>query len=408
MMISKLVVAIALTASSTVSAFGPASTSPITRTTTTNLQMVGNMPDAERMKKIMEEESGNPENLKASADMLKNLKPDDLDTMLSQMDNMPAAQREQMQAMGMNPELMRKSVEMMKSNPEMAKQMANMMETMSPEQIMDKSRAAQSAFETANPQTVTASDVVDAQVVDEDTDDDDEEEDEPIPPPAADILDTLYQTAELMSSPPSGKVTYAGFSAVPPVSLLIGTDAVRDVSLRELKECWADGSLGATRVDRAGFERVWVEVQEYFSSPIIEKARERAVGQKARTTTTAASAAPSAVPSIVGDAISNAQMDQVKNMSDGDMESMLEQMQDMTPAMQDQMKAMGVDPKMMQKTADMMNSNPLMKNAARMMMKNMSPEQMRNASQQAQEQMSNMSPEEREEAIRRLEEQGKQ
>ena len=411
-MISKLVVTIGLTASSTVSAFGPASTtSPTTThtTTTTNLHMVGNMPDAERMKKIMEEESRNPENVKASAEMLKNLKPEDLDTMLSQMDNMPAAQREQMQAMGMNPELMRKSVEMMKSNPEMAKQMANMMETMSPEQIMEKSRAAQNAFEAANPQTAAASSsgVVDAQVVDKDTDDgaEEEEEEEPIPPPAADILDTLYRAAELMSSPPTGKVTYAGFSTIPPISLLIGTDAERDVSLKELKECWADGSLGATRVDRAGFERVWVEVQEYFSTPIIEKARERAVGQKARTTV-ASVASP--VQPIVGDAISDTQMDQVKNMSDDDMNMMLEQMQNMTPAMQDQMKAMGVDPRMMQKTADMMNSNPLMKNAARMMMKNMSAEQMRNASQRAQEQMSKMTPEEREEALKRLEEQSKQ
>jgi len=353
----------------------------------------------------MEEESQNPENLKASAEVLKNLNPDDLDTMLAQMDNMPAAQRQQMEAMGMNPELMRKSVELMKSNPQMAKQMANMMETMTPDQIMDKSRQAQQAFEAAN---APAAPVVDAQMITNNSEDDDGEEEDAIPPPDADILDTLYRTAELMSSPPTGMVTLAGFSAVPPVSLLIGTDSERDVSLTELKECWADGSLGATRVDRAGFERVWIEVQEYFSSPVIEKARQRASEQRGTAAVSVASSVVGGGAPVVGDAISDNQMQQVKNMSDGDMENMLGQMQDMSPAMQDQMKAMGVDPKMMQKTADMMNSNPLMKNAARMMMKNMSAEQMRTASQQAQEQMAKMSPEEREEAIKRLEDQAKQ
>jgi len=309
-----------------------------------------------------------------------------------------------MKSMGMNPELMRKSVEMMKSNPEMAKQMANMMDTMSPDQIMEKSRDAQALFEEANPSSAS---VVDAQI--EEDDDDDEEEGEPIPPPDAATLDTFYRTAELMSSPSTGKVTFAGFSSVPPVSLLIGTDTERDVSLKELKECWADGSLGATRVDRSGFERVWVEVQEYFSSPIIDKARERAVVRKATgaVVTSPLVGGGAAKPPVVGDAISDDQMEQVKNMSTQDMETMLQQMENMTPAMQDQMKAMGVDPKMMQKTADMMKNNPLMKNAAQMMMKNMSPEQMRKASQQAQEQMAKMTPEQRDEAIKRLEDQAK-
>ena len=82
-------------------------------------------------------------------------------------------------------------------------------------------------------------------------------------------------------------------------------------------------------------------------------------------------------------------------MSDSDMDNMLQQMNNMSPAQEAQMKAMGVDPEMMKKTANIMNSNPLMKNAAKMMMKNMSADQMKKASQQAQERiMSSMSPEE--------------
>jgi len=52
---------------------------------------------------------------------------------------------------------------------------------------------------------------------------------------------------------------------------------------------------------------------------------------------------------------------------------------------------MGVNTDMIKKTASIMNSNPLMRNAAKMMMKNMSGDQMVKASQQAQQQMSNMS-----------------
>ena len=63
-----------------------------------------------------------------------------------------------------------------------------------------------------------------------------------------------------MSVPPDGKVTFQAFATLPPIAVLSG-DRDQDLSRRELAECWSDGSLGATRVDRAGFERVWKEVQ---------------------------------------------------------------------------------------------------------------------------------------------------
>lgn len=57
---------------------------------------------------------------------------------------------------------------------------------------------------------------------------------------------------------------------------------------------------------------------------------------------------------------------------------------------------------MMKKTAEMMNKNPLMRNAAKMMMKNMSADQMLKASEQVQSQMKNMSEEEMNKMMKEL------
>merc|ERR1740124_1326180 len=196
----------------------------------------------------------------------------------------------------------------------MAKQMSNMMETMTPEEIMEKSRQSQAVFEAAaNPS------IVDAQVIESvSKDDEEDEETEPIPPPDTEVLDTLYRMAELMSTPPTGKVTLAGFSTVPPVALLVGNDDERDLSKKELNECWADGSLGSSRVDRAGFERVWIEVQEYFSLPVMDKARERTVESKSVSVEPRVTGASLPTGAQVAQNISPEQLAQVKNMSDSD------------------------------------------------------------------------------------------
>ena len=418
----------------------PRPASPATTTTTTTTTGTSSStllrstpgPDPERMKQILQEEGTNPENMKATAEMMKNLKPQDIDNMLSEMDRMPASQKAQMKAMGMNPDIMRQSIEMMKNNPAMAKSMAEMMDKMTPEEMLEKSKQAQANIAAATggavvdtpvstTATTAAPSVVDA-VVDDDDDDDDEEESAPIAPPSAETLDTMYRVAELMSDPPTGKVSLQGFSTIPPVALLVGDDIERDLSQRELNECWADGSLGSTRVDRAGFERVWMEVQDFFSLPLVEKSRERSVerkkqqrgGTKPKPDSSSSAVAATPVPStsstaqVVGENISPEQLQQqVKNMSDTDMDSMLGQMKEMTPEQEARMKAMGVDPAMMQKTAEMLKSNPLMKNAAKMMMKNMSPEQMKQASQQAQEQMKNMDPGQMQKMMEDMEKQSK-
>jgi len=378
---------------------------------TTALAMAESEED--RMKKIMQEEAMNPNNMKMAGEQLKNLKPEDLDAVLRDMDNMPAAQLEQMKAMGMNPDLMRQSLQMMKLNPNMAKEMAKMMETMSPEELMAKSKEAQermAASGFAAPISTPAPKIVDAQVTSKQKqeDNDDEEDDEPIPEPDAEVLDAMFKTAELMSTPPSGGVTFAGFSCIPPIALLVDEDTEKDLSKKELGECWADGSLGSTRVDRKGFERVWMEVQEYFTVEIMEKSRERTVAAKAKrgaskSTTITPAAASSSTPTVGANIAPEVLEKQVKNMSDADLDAMLDQMKSMTPEQEARMKAMGVDPAMMQKTANVLKGNPMMKNAAKMMMKTMTPEQMKSMSAKAQEEMKNMSPEDYQKMLDQIE-----
>merc|ERR1711865_722299 len=105
----------------------------------------------------------------------------------------------------------------------------------------------------------------------------------------------------------------------------------------------------------------------------------------------------------VGQALSQDQMkavnEQVKSMSSDDLASMMEQMTDMTPEQEARMKEMGVDPGMMKQSMKMMKDNPMMMKAAQAMMSKMSPEQMLQASQNAQKQMANMSEADKQKAL---------
>ena len=218
-----------------------------------------------------------------------------------------------------------------------------------------------------------------------------------------DVIDAMFKVAELMSDSGTGGCTFAGFASLPVIQLLSG-DREFDLSPSELKECWADGSLGATRVDRTGFERVWNEVQDYFEDDIMTEARKEAkkkFSKKVRSTGTPASpSTPAPTTTTIGEGLDSNQIEEinsrVKNMSDNEVDMVLDQMNKMGPAEEARMRAMGVDPDMMKKTAEMMKNNPMMKKAAQTMMKNMSPEQMLQASKQAQQQMQGMSKEEME------------
>lgn len=220
------------------------------------------------------------------------------------------------------------------------------------------------------------------------------------------VIDSMYRVGELMSKPATGKVTFQAFSTLPPITVLSG-DRDQDLSKQELAECWSEGSLGATRVDRAGFERVWKEVQEYFEEDIMEEARATCHPKVKKSRVDIVESAPP----TVGGSMSEDQMkvvnEQVKKMTDEDMQQMLESMTNIGPEEEARMRAMGADPAMMKKAAEMMKSNPMMRKAAQMMMKNMSPDQMLKASQQAQSQMANMSKEDLERAMEQMNQGGK-
>ena len=61
-------------------------------------------PTPEEMKRIMEEESTNPEVLAQSAAAMKNMSSDDMGKLISEMETMPDAQKEQLKSMGMDPD----------------------------------------------------------------------------------------------------------------------------------------------------------------------------------------------------------------------------------------------------------------------------------------------------------------
>ena len=196
------------------------------------------------------------------------------------MESMGPAQKAALKAMGMEPDLMMKSMKMMKDNPSMMASAQKMMENMTPQQLMEQSKLAQEQMASMNPKDVEAAtkameslspDQLDAaaEVLKEKGLPTQMEADEPL------VINTMFRTAELMSKPPVGGVTFQAFATLPPITALSG-NREEDLSDSELEECWVEGSKGQARVDRAGFERVWHEVQEYFEGDIMDEARKTA------------------------------------------------------------------------------------------------------------------------------------
>lgn len=364
----------------------------------------------------------------AAIEQMKNLKPEDIDKMLEEMENMNPIQKTALKAMNMDPDVMKKTMEMMRDNPAMVANAQKVMETMSPDELLEQSRKAQEQLKTMSPndlekansfmknipedQLKAAVDTIKAEktgsTIDATSSNDDDDTDVPMetgPGSSSDsnVVDAMFSVAQFMSDPPTeGGVTFTGFYSLPVVQLLIG-DREFDLSMGELKECWADGSLGATRVDRVGFGRVWSEVQEYFEQDIMTEARKEA---KKKTTKKkvrgSGSATKPAAPSI-GTNLSQQELenvnDRVKNLSESEVGSVLDMMEEMDPAQEARLKSMGVDPSLMKATAAMLKENPQMREQAQQMMKSMSPDDMLKASQQAQEQMAKMSPDEVKQAM---------
>jgi len=342
-------------------------------------------------------------------------------------------------AMKMDPDMMKKTMEMMRDNPAMISNAQKVMENMTPEDLIKQSKNAQEQLskmtpndlETANKimqqipddqmnaaaaammknkgqNTANLSDAIiesAATTVDDDNDDDDDDDDDVKPMETGpgsssdkNVVDAMFRVAEYMSDPPTkGGVTIAGFYSLPPIQLLSGGREF-DLSTSELKECWANGSLGAARVDRAGFERVLKEVQEYFEEDIMTEARKEAKKRTKKTRNKASTkkeVTSDAATTTIGSNMSSKELDEinnrVKNLSNDDVSSVLDMMEKVDPVQEARLKSMGVDPKLMQQTAAMLKDNPAMREQAKKMMQSMSPDQMLKMSQEAQKQMANMS-----------------
>lgn len=234
--------------------------------------------------------------------------------------------------------------------------------------------------------------------------DDDDDETEVVLLGAEDpaVLDALFRVGEIMSQPPSGGVTRASFVTMPVITTLSGLND-QDLSPEELQECWAEGSLGKDRVDRAGFERVMEEIQEYFDGDIIDEARKTSHTTKPKNTQQSSSAtnngtsesrplSPPKMSQILDSllltapgVVMDAQMSpddlaaQVRSVKDEDLMSMLSSMINMNADEEARIRSVGDDPDMVKKTYEMMKINGFARKAAMMAMKATSPELMKKA-----------------------------
>ena len=96
--------AVALSLSPSNAFHNPLPTPTLHRRTTSSTTLFSSTPTPEEMKRIMEEESTNPEVLAQSAAAMKNMSSDDMGKLISEMETMPDAQREQLKSMGMDPD----------------------------------------------------------------------------------------------------------------------------------------------------------------------------------------------------------------------------------------------------------------------------------------------------------------
>lgn len=375
-------------------------------------------PSPEEMRRIMEEEATNPETLAASAAAMKSMTPQDMSKLIAEMESMPEIQKKQLKDMGMDPDTMLVSMKMMKDNPQMMATAQKLMSNMTPEQMLEQSKLAQEKMSKMSKEELEqAAEMARRQMENLSPELVDEainamKENNPVttgvgmPGSSMDrnVIDAMYKVGELMSKPNTGGVTFEAFSTLPPITVLSG-EREQDLSKSELADSWAAGARGASRVDRAGFERVWNEIQEYFEDDVMEEARATCHPKAKKSRTVEAEVVGSESPRVGGN-LSEDQMkvvsQQVKTMTDDDMQQMLDGMTNIGPEEEARMKAMGADPAMMKKAAEMMKSNPMMRKAAQLMMKNMSPDQMLQASQQAQKQMANMSNEDLEKAMKQM------
>lgn len=181
---------------------------------------------------------------------MKNMKPEDIDKMIEEMDNMNPLQAGALKAMGMDPEMMKKTMKMMKENPSMIESAQKLMSNMTPEQLMEQSKAAQQRMASMSPEQMEAMNKAMNEIPKDQLDKAVDVVSQQAasggvmtgPGTSSDpsVIDAMFKVGCLMSDPPSDSCTFAGFAAVPVIQLLQGGRDM-DLSPSELRECWEDG-----------------------------------------------------------------------------------------------------------------------------------------------------------------------
>ncbi len=80
----------------------------------TRLRADNNDPNVDRMKQIIQEEASDANMMKSAAEQMKNLTPDQIDSMIRDMEQMNPIQKQALKALGMDPEAMKQTMKMMK------------------------------------------------------------------------------------------------------------------------------------------------------------------------------------------------------------------------------------------------------------------------------------------------------
>merc|ERR1719353_1760506 len=159
-----------------------------------------------------------PESMRQAADALKTLKPDQIQQMLKEVEDMSPQERERLKSMGINPDMLKMSMKVMKANPNVIRMAQEQMSKMSPEQTKQASDLAQKQMEAMAPEELErmadsaiagAGGPVDTVV--------DVEEDAPARKACDEALvDALFVVAAAVSKQP-GAVTLEAFKQLPPI-----------------------------------------------------------------------------------------------------------------------------------------------------------------------------------------------
>lgn len=225
-----------------------------------------------------------PEALKQSFEMMKNLTPEQLDLMLSQMENMKPSEKESMKKMGVNPDLMKMTMKTLRNNPKIFQAWQKQMASMSPTEMEEAAKLAQEQMQNIDPtqyEELTAEATRNLETLA-----DMEAAGLPVdvgsPVPAAPgiagtakdpaVIDAMFNTAKFTANLPSSLVDIKAFKLLPPIAALRGMNDEMDLSDTEINDIWME-QAGAPGVDRAGFERVWLAIDELYQDDLLVEAR---------------------------------------------------------------------------------------------------------------------------------------